>query len=776
MSCESLTRYICQLGESEPDPVPACTQIGEGCYHFDERKRTWFEAQDECEAMGGILASPCKKQMTHLLQHMKSVGGRWWFGAADLEKKREYMYVKGTMMPGGFWNCGEPNQGGGGEDCVEMRGNSGNLNDLHCTADMPFICEFGDGGCNEVAARTESIDKCIQIGDSCYIIESEEVATWEKAKTECKKFPSGQLASPNRKQMELIIEHFAKRGGRYWIGATDHHSQGKYYYQNGEHMPGGFWLSGEPNQCARSGEDCVEIRGAMSGLGDEDCNTKNNYICEILDKAKAPIGKKGYSTECTKFGNSCFWINKWDELTWEEAKKYCEGTEGYLASPTDPGDMQALLAHVQHMGGKYWIGASDHGKEGEFKYVTGNRMIEGFWVPGEPNQGCGGEEDCIGIWSKRKGAYDENCDARLRFICQYGQAARQAPEPKKCQRYGTGCFIIETSMKLSWNDAKASCEQAGTKLAHPNKEQMKSLLKELRQRGDRYWIGGNDVGAEGHWTYVNGDQMPGGFWNCGEPNNCGNKENCVEVWKRGLNDLNCATKLSFVCQVDNTVAVTDKPTSVDCENIGSSCFMIEPDDKLTWTSAQKTCEGLGMTLAAPTNEDLQILLNHLAHIGGRFWIGGREHGSTFKFLGGTEVPCLWGPGYPEYKEDQKCVEIYAKYKGLADGNCETERNFICQKLEKKSEKKPLVDHHKKKIFVNHKAMPFKNKNKNKNKNKYKNKNNKKNFMGHLKSHFHKKVKGLHNLKSKLFGGLHKKMGHHKSKLFGGLHKKMPFFG
>ena len=69
---------------------------------------------------------------------------------------------------------------------------------------------------------------------------------------------------------------------------------------------------------------------------------------------------------------------------------------------------------------------------------------------------------------------------------------------------------------------------------------------------ERFWIGLSDEEQEG--TYVWDDSgrtispEVSSYWYKGEPNNHNGNENCVEVWKKLMNDQNCGDiRLNFVC-------------------------------------------------------------------------------------------------------------------------------------------------------------------------------------------------------------------------------------
>ena len=68
----------------------------------------------------------------------------------------------------------------------------------------------------------------------------------------------------------------------------------------------------------------------------------------------------------------------------------------------------------------YWIGLTDHFKEGDFFWgESGTEIsseIASHWANGEPNNhGVG--EDCVEVWGNHMN--DRNCERNQKFVCQY---------------------------------------------------------------------------------------------------------------------------------------------------------------------------------------------------------------------------------------------------------------------------------------------------------------------------------------------------------------------
>ncbi len=85
------------------------------------------------------------------------------------------------------------------------------------------------------------------------------------------------------------------------------------------------------------------------------------------------------------------------DMTWKEAKAYCENQGGYLASVTTI-EENAFISGLIATGSKlfYWIGGTDEESEGIWKWVSGEPWDYSEWSGGQPDN-SGGNEGYTGI-------------------------------------------------------------------------------------------------------------------------------------------------------------------------------------------------------------------------------------------------------------------------------------------------------------------------------------------------------------------------------------------
>ncbi|XP_067936824.1 perlucin-like [Watersipora subatra] len=125
------------------------TSILGNCYMFVSTRASWNQAQSRCADEGGILADLQDMQEIYWLMGYRAfyknlkvtrhwVGGFKEDGVWKWKGKNE-----NTTMTIKHWAPGEPNNLGGRENCLELRGSNQQYawNDLQCKELLPFICE-----------------------------------------------------------------------------------------------------------------------------------------------------------------------------------------------------------------------------------------------------------------------------------------------------------------------------------------------------------------------------------------------------------------------------------------------------------------------------------------------------------------------------------------------------------------------------------------------------------------------------------------------------------
>ncbi|XP_030848437.1 C-type lectin lectoxin-Thr1 [Strongylocentrotus purpuratus] len=130
-------------------------QVGDRCYHFSSYKKTWSDANRECEDLGAHLvslhSSAESEDVYNLWKSFTDVsyaddGNRaYWIGLNDREYEGSFKWSDGTSVDYYHWQSGEPNNDRG-EDCVSPR-NYGSSdydrqkwNDYDCDENKSFFC------------------------------------------------------------------------------------------------------------------------------------------------------------------------------------------------------------------------------------------------------------------------------------------------------------------------------------------------------------------------------------------------------------------------------------------------------------------------------------------------------------------------------------------------------------------------------------------------------------------------------------------------------------
>ena len=125
-------------------------------------------------------------------------------------------------------------------------------------------------------------------------------------------------------------------------------------------------------------------------------------------------------------------------------------------------------------------------------------------------------------------------------------------QDKNCKpgwtKYWQKCYKLIKNSK-SWS--KDLCKSEGGSLVIINNAIMNDFIFSLT-KGNNVWLGGFDSRSEGTWEWVDGTHMDHTFasWSSGEPNDWGNKEDCLAIRNadKNWNDAPCSHTFYYVCQ------------------------------------------------------------------------------------------------------------------------------------------------------------------------------------------------------------------------------------
>ncbi|XP_037799155.1 CD209 antigen-like protein C [Penaeus monodon] len=127
------------------------------------------------------------------------------------------------------------------------------------------------------------------------------------------------------------------------------------------------------------------------------------------------------------FGDTCLYLAKDTDVTWEAARVFCHGLGGDLAVFRDANAFADALGYVKGSGltktADVWVGGNDLSLEGEWLWVSGEDMPRGtpFW--GHHNnvrEPTGGTSQNCAFLKGQDGftIHDAPCDWKRKPLCQ----------------------------------------------------------------------------------------------------------------------------------------------------------------------------------------------------------------------------------------------------------------------------------------------------------------------------------------------------------------------
>ncbi|XP_069165463.1 C-type lectin lectoxin-Enh4-like [Procambarus clarkii] len=123
--------------------------------------------------------------------------------------------------------------------------------------------------------------------------------------------------------------------------------------------------------------------------------------------------------------DECFYLSP-HLVTWEAARRHCQGMMGDLATPKYLYAIKSFLLNKSNVEGDIhlyvFVGFKDNGRNGTWKWLDGRTVDAADWYPGEPNN-LDGDEYCGHFRSHFDPMLnDHSCSVFSRFLCQYHPA------------------------------------------------------------------------------------------------------------------------------------------------------------------------------------------------------------------------------------------------------------------------------------------------------------------------------------------------------------------
>lgn len=676
MRCLDFNSFICQKAPSGISTVatftttqaPYSAKCGlmweerpgtDLCYQFRVTKLSWSDAMALCAYYNGSLVSiTSRDEQSYIEGRLRSQDDLvYWIGATDSMQEAGWRWEDGSPFSYLNWETGQPNQYGD-EDCAGMKTSNMRWHDFSCSLRNSFICKKRVKSMTSTSTTTQvslpagKYYGCppgwLPYNNNCYLIKRNP-ATWKQAQIACRQ-ESSDLASIQSVQENEFI----------WTKLPEKTCRGNNLHSNNTQCD--TWAS--TGECGKN-PSWMLVNCQASCYCNQTCADKyNQWQCKYW----AGIGE-------------CLSNLKW---MWDNCPQSCG------CDPT--------------VNEGYWTGLNDLQVQMNFVWSDLSEVRYTNWLPNEPNNFNGKNEDCVKLHKLTGQWSDEVCDVQTAgYVCKRAMEISDHPTvpphvvgcPANGFGYRATCFVMVDEPK-TWADARSYCARINATLASiPDSITGAFVSTELMGKTSSYWIGLSNM--NGKYTWADGASVQYTAW---VPSHTGNENNsCVAVRTQrpfGLwEDLSCQLKQPSLCQTSRRGFTTPPPTTTPqpttlapCpspwKGRGDHCYEMFTATK-TWSDAQRHCQVFGGSLmSVHSNDTLQFVVNSIMNRYGvriEFWIGLSDVDKETSYVWSDGSPfdySFWGQGEPNSATPlEDCVEVDAFSLLWNDNNCNLLRPYVC---------------------------------------------------------------------------------------------------
>ncbi|XP_068593729.1 macrophage mannose receptor 1b [Cebidichthys violaceus] len=574
--CESYNDWLCQIRAGVTPKLPPNNTavaynttsdgwiVWRGNQYFINRNTMPMEnARHFCQQRHGDLVSlNSKDENVFLWKQISRSYGSYYIGlSVDLDGSLWWM--DGSPVGLRRWDENQPDSNAFNENCVTMTYYMGFWRTCNCGQDHQFICKRSNSApVNTTAAPTVPPTggcplRWTKFDTKCYSIINSQPTIWEEAMKKCISM-GGNLASiPTRRVQAFLTTKMAETANTdMWIGLSAFKQDG-FYWTDGKARKYTNW-GYSPNRRRQGSfyqrwdeDECVVLNSSPSfGTGKwliKTCNDTNGFVCHRdINIRWQPQPEPALTNIYVTLGNdSIKLVTK--NLTWDDAKKHCEGDNAKLASLRNEWTQAYVELLAMNLKAPLWIGLNKQ-ISGYFRYVDGWHLTSTSWAVGEPSQ----DRPCVylDVDGKWKTAF---CNRTMNSVCKQSTDVPPTESsifPGICPQdtneeyrqsyvwlpFRGHCYVFITD-EIEWADSASSCVRHGGILASiedpTEQEFIKSNVEIFQDSHSSFWIGLYKTHG-GNWKWLDKTVLDYTNWAGDEPDNdYAQIETSDGTWKTG---------------------------------------------------------------------------------------------------------------------------------------------------------------------------------------------------------------------------------------------------
>lgn len=216
--------------------------------------------------------------------------------------------------------------------------------------------------------------------------------------------------------------------------------------------------------------EATELKAAT--LATQYSNSGIQPLLEAQATPSIPKGAKSYK------GHYYYYFKSGIVSSWSAASRYCKSRGGHLATITSKGENDFLSRYLRSLGAENaYFGLSDSASEGNWRWVTGEKVRYTNWHDGEPNAESDDEDFAMFYWKFSDGTWNDGnfgngtVSDDTAFICEWDYTLSLSDSFIKLHK-GDKTYITysvvgskgnSVSMRAKWASSNTSVAKVSSK-------------------------------------------------------------------------------------------------------------------------------------------------------------------------------------------------------------------------------------------------------------------------------------------------------------------------